>query len=166
MMRALPGKKQLTVFLKNHLFITADAFRNRTENIVLPVSSPTSTGFLNFSYYDNLGAIESKGMEFSLNYRIINNTAKRIVWSAMVNGIHSEDHIKSVSNYLQALTTTGDSVSTDQTRLQPRYAAGQSLTGIWAVRSLGIDPATGNKVRFEGFLGPQATNLFEMTRIK
>ena len=28
------------------------------------------------------------------------------------------------------------------------------------------DPATGKPVRFEGFLGPQATNLFEMTRVK
>jgi hypothetical protein len=28
------------------------------------------------------------------------------------------------------------------------------------------DPATGKQVRFEGFLGPQATNLFEMTRLK
>jgi hypothetical protein len=29
-----------------------------------------------------------------------------------------------------------------------------------------VDPATGQRVRFEGFLGPQATNLFEMTRVK
>lgn len=29
-----------------------------------------------------------------------------------------------------------------------------------------VDAATGTRVRFEGFLGPQATNLFEMTRIK
>lgn len=28
------------------------------------------------------------------------------------------------------------------------------------------DPATGKPIRFEGFLGPQATNLFEMTRVK
>jgi hypothetical protein len=28
-----------------------------------------------------------------------------------------------------------------------------------------LDPTTGKKVRFEGFLGPQATNLFEMTRV-
>ena len=28
-----------------------------------------------------------------------------------------------------------------------------------------IDPQTGKKVRFEGFLGPQATHLFEMTRL-
>jgi hypothetical protein len=29
-----------------------------------------------------------------------------------------------------------------------------------------VDPATGKATRFEGFLGPQATNLFEMTRVK
>ncbi|MCE9533113.1 MAG: DUF1338 domain-containing protein [Planctomycetes bacterium] len=29
-----------------------------------------------------------------------------------------------------------------------------------------VDAATGKRVRFEGFLGPQATNLFEMTRLK
>jgi hypothetical protein len=29
-----------------------------------------------------------------------------------------------------------------------------------------VDPETGKKHRFEGFLGPQATQLFEMTRVK
>jgi Domain of unknown function (DUF1338) len=35
-----------------------------------------------------------------------------------------------------------------------------------AQRDTVIDPTTGKTVRFEGFLGPQATNLFEMTRVK
>ena len=35
-----------------------------------------------------------------------------------------------------------------------------------AQRDAVVDPATGKRVRFEGFLGPQATNLFEMTRVK
>jgi len=35
-----------------------------------------------------------------------------------------------------------------------------------ALRDTVVDPATGKRVRFEGFLGPQATNLFEMTRVK
>jgi hypothetical protein len=29
-----------------------------------------------------------------------------------------------------------------------------------------LDPLTNKYQRFEGFLGPQATNLFEMTRVK
>ena len=35
-----------------------------------------------------------------------------------------------------------------------------------AQRDTVVDPASGKRVRFEGFLGPQATNLFEMTRLK
>jgi hypothetical protein len=35
-----------------------------------------------------------------------------------------------------------------------------------AQRDTVLDPATGEQIRFEGFLGPQATNLFEMTRVK
>jgi hypothetical protein len=35
-----------------------------------------------------------------------------------------------------------------------------------AQRDTVVDPTTGKQVRFEGFLGPQATNLFEMTRVK
>jgi 2-oxoadipate dioxygenase/decarboxylase len=35
-----------------------------------------------------------------------------------------------------------------------------------AQRDTVVDPASGKRVRFEGFLGPQATNLFEMTRVK
>ena len=35
-----------------------------------------------------------------------------------------------------------------------------------AQRDVVPDPVTGKLVRFEGFLGPQATNLFEMTKVK
>lgn len=34
-----------------------------------------------------------------------------------------------------------------------------------AQRDMVVDATTGKTVRFEGFLGPQATNLFEMTRV-
>lgn len=137
----------------NRLFISVDAYRNTTENIVLPVVSPASTGYLNFNYYDNLGAIESKGVEFNVNYRIINNTSKGIVWSVMVNGIHNEDRIKSISNYVESHTVANDAPQVDQTRPQPRYVVGKSLTGIWAVPSVGIDPGTGN----ETFVNPDGT---------
>lgn len=35
-----------------------------------------------------------------------------------------------------------------------------------AERNAILDPVTGQWTRFEGFLGPQATNLFEMTRVR
>lgn len=49
---------------------------------------------------------------------------------------------------------------------------GQAATMPWtyayfelAVRNRIVDPKTGESLRFEGFLGPQATNLFDMTRV-
>ena len=50
---------------------------------------------------------------------------------------------------------------------------GQPATIPWsyayfelAERNEITDPETGEQIRFEGFLGPQATNLFEMTRVR
>jgi hypothetical protein len=55
----------------------------------------------------------------------------------------------------------------------PVHDRGRPTTMPWtyayfelAQRDTVPDPATGKPVRFEGFLGPQATNLFEMTRVK
>lgn len=55
----------------------------------------------------------------------------------------------------------------------PVMDAGKPTTIPWsyayfelAQRDWQTDPATGQRTRFEGFLGPQATNLFEMTRVK
>ena len=142
--------------LQNRLFIRADIYRNKTTGIVLPIVSPSSTGFSSFSYYDNLGAIENKGFELDLNYSIIRNVKKGIYWSIRLNGIHNEDRILTTSEYIDVFNAANDAMTTDQTRPQARYVEGQSLTGIWAVRSLGIDPATGQ----EKFLKADGTETF------
>lgn len=131
------------LLLNRNLAIRLDVYRNKTKGIVLPVASPSSTGFLNYTYYDNLGVVENEGMEFDLNYNIIHNTRDGIVWTFRLNGIHNRDYIRATSSWLDNLSGIGD--RRDQTMPQPKYIVGQSLTGIWAVRSLGIDPSTGQE---------------------
>jgi TonB-linked SusC/RagA family outer membrane protein len=144
------------VLLQNRLFVKADVYRNTTKDLVLPIISPASTGFLHFNYYDNLGAIENRGIELDMNYAIIQNSSKKILWTVRVNGIHNEDRIISTSAYLDSFNKSNNAKSVDQTRPQPRYVNGQSLSGIWAVRSLGIDPATGK----EKFLKADGSQTF------
>jgi hypothetical protein len=55
----------------------------------------------------------------------------------------------------------------------PMLEAGEPRPTLWtyayfeiAERGVVADPETGRTGRFEGFLGPQATNLFEMTKVK
>lgn len=142
--------------LQNRVFIIVNAFRNKTTNLILPVASPVYTGFLNYNYYDNGGGIENKGLEFDLSVQVIRNTKKKVFWTVRVNGIHNEERITAVTDYLQTLNGINDAATTDQTKPQPRYVTGESLTGIWAVRSLGIDATTGR----EKFVKADGTETF------
>lgn len=149
------------VLLKNRLFVRVEWYKEISRKLVLPVYSPASTGFSNFSWYQNLGGIENQGFEFSASYFLINNTKKGFLWNLGFNVIHRKNEIKATSSYIDELNKFNNSASADQTKPQPNYVAGQSLTAIWAVPSLGIDPATGK----EKFLKADGTETFEWNAV-
>ena len=80
-----------------------------------------------------------------MDYTIIRNVKKALTWTVHLNGIHNEDRITATSTTWLNLMVPMMLCLLIQTRSQPQYVTGQSLTGIWAVRSLGIDPATGQE---------------------
>jgi TonB-linked SusC/RagA family outer membrane protein len=131
------------VMLNNRLFIRVEKYWQQSTDLVLPIYSPNYTGSRNFSYYDNLGSIANEGYEFSLAYAVINNQTKSIYWNVSFNGLHNTNTIKATSSYIDSLNSFNNSSSVDQTKPQANYTVDQSLTGIWAVPSLGIDPTTG-----------------------
>jgi len=132
--------------LNNRLFIHFEQFNETSEKLVLPLVSPSSTGISNFKYYDNLGSITNKGIEWSITYALISNASKSLVWNIGANGMHNSHAIEQIDGgYLDALNEFNNSSKVDQTRPQPKYSSGHSLTTIWAVPSLGIDPATGKE---------------------
>ncbi|ANE53187.1 SusC/RagA family TonB-linked outer membrane protein [Flavisolibacter tropicus] len=128
------------VLLQKRLSIRFDAYRQKTTDLILPVYSPAYTGFQDFGYYENAGIIENKGFEFQVNYSIIRNAKKSIYWNLIFNGIHNEDLVLETNEYLDRLNAEND-LSLDQTRPQQRYVVGKPLSGIWAVRSIGIKQA-------------------------
>jgi hypothetical protein len=124
-----------------------DLYSENTDNLILPLDVAPSTGFVN--YQDNLGAVKNSGYEFSISSPIIQNRQKNIFWSLTFNVGHYENVITKLSPAIEALNkvnnTTGDP-TIKQTSPLPRYEVGQSMSRIWAVQSLGIDPATGKEV--------------------
>lgn len=145
------------VLFRNRLFLRVEFYRETSKDLVLPVYSPASTGFSNFSWYDNLGGIENRGAEFAANWMVINNPKNGLQWNIGVNGLHNENKVISTSSYLDTLNAFNNSYAADQTTPQPKYVAGKSLTAIWAVPSLGIDPATGR----EKFRKTDGTETFD-----
>jgi TonB-linked SusC/RagA family outer membrane protein len=59
--------------LNNRLSMTFDVFSNKTTDLLLDVSIPQSTGFSTIML--NSGSLSNKGIEFSANYKIVNNKA-------------------------------------------------------------------------------------------
>lgn len=130
----------LTLF--NRLDVTANYYLENTEGSIASISTAPSTGFN--SYKENMGDLQSKGWELYARYNIINSMQNRNNWSVFVNLFSVENKIKKVSNTIAALNkAANDSLSTLPIT---RFAEGQSTTAIWAVPSLGIDPATGYEI--------------------
>ncbi|MEI6276388.1 MAG: TonB-dependent receptor [Prolixibacteraceae bacterium] len=68
--------------LKNRLTGTIEYYQTKTENLLLNVSLPSTSGVN--SYMANIGESQNKGLEFSLNGLILNNL-NGFTWDAGVN---------------------------------------------------------------------------------
>lgn len=128
-----------------------DYYRSTTENLLTDITTPPSLGFA--SYKDNLGKIENTGYEFRVSYTALSRPASRTSLNIFVSGTHNSNKIKEISNSLQTLTSEQDKAAAQSNRPYVRFVEGQSLSSIWAVKSMGIDPSSGKEV----FVRPDGT---------
>jgi TonB-linked SusC/RagA family outer membrane protein len=132
-------------FFNNRLNVSADYYIEKTDNLILPLDVAPSTGFV--TYQDNLGAVENKGYEVSLALTLLRNREKNTFWNVSFNTAHFDNIITRLSPAIEAINKQNNDVkNTSQQTPLPRFVVGQSMNTIWAVRSLGIDPATGKEV--------------------
>ena len=120
----------------------AEYFLKKTRNSLAQITLAPSLGFA--TYPENLGNIENKGVELNFSFIPYRDRAKQAFWVISVNGSHNKDKIVKISDALRQMNEKNNANTTD-TPL-PQYVEGESLTNIWAVRSLGIDPATGEEI--------------------
>lgn len=129
-------------FLDHRITARIEHYNKVTDNLVTEVTLAPSLGF--GSYPENVGKIENKGWEISLSGIPYRNAAKQSYWTVTLNGSHNKDKLVEISEamrHINEISTKG----LDNVPL-PRYEEGNSMTSIWVVPSLGIDPASGNEV--------------------
>ena len=130
-----------------------DYYQSNTDDLLTSVTVPSSTGFT--SYMENLGQVQNTGYEFRVAYKVWNNPKDRGFVNVYVSAVHNENKIKKISSALEQYNN--EQTASAGTKPVVRYNEGQSLNSIWAVPSLGIDPATGKDV----FVKPDGTTTFE-----
>ena len=127
----------LTV-LNERLKITTDFYYKDTDPMLVTTSVAPSTGYS--SFVTNLGGLKTKGMSFNLSATAIQIPEQRLTWMWTFNGRAQKQTYRGI----------GDSLDDLNEQLQEtsliRYRDGGSPTDIWAVRSTGIDPMTGEEI--------------------
>lgn len=124
--------------------LQASLYNRRTIDMVLPVTTAPSMGF--GSYTANLGEMLNRGWELALRVFIIKKPQINV--SLFANASHNSNKIEKISSALESYnksTNVADNVQQTH-KLLTRYEEGQSTTAIYAVRSLGIDPMTGEEL--------------------
>ena len=104
----------------------------------MTIPLPASTGSEDIVV--NFGENQNVGYDFSVAGQVIRN--KNWAWTSVINGSHVKDRIKQISDKLK---NTAYQLEEDNP-LKLRFREGGSQYDIYAVRSAGIDPATGQEI--------------------
>lgn len=123
-----------------------DYYVSNTDNLLVDFDLSGSTGFNTFK--ENLGEVQNRGFDATINWRVYENT-KNDAYVTLFGSVSSnKNEIKKISD---ALSKSNDEQIDDEgnpvsTKPYTRFEEGQSTSAIWAVRSLGIDPASGEEM--------------------
>ncbi len=133
----------------NRISVTGDFYYNTTNDLILDITTPPSLGFS--SYKENAGALRNIGWQGSVNVNLIQKPKENFYWRAGLSAYGNTNTITKISNSLRKLNdaaNTIDQTVNDPNRKKPKsyYQEGQSLTALYVVKSLGIDPANGQEI--------------------
>jgi hypothetical protein len=128
----------------NRLTGRFDYYISRTKGMITDVTIPYTNGFS--TYVANLGEVENKGYEAYLNYKVYSR--QRDYVNVFASVAHNTNKLKKVSNSLRAWNDQQDQSMINEGSTTPsvKYYEGCSMSAIWAVRSLGIDPQNGKEI--------------------
>jgi len=121
----------------SRLHLTADYSIRNTDPELITIQQPTSTGANSVPM--NIGATKNRSFSMTARYDIIRNRDWK--WALSVNVLNAKTKYDKIGNLLDKWNQEGRKNQT-----LTRYVDGVSTTALWAVRSAGIDPMTGNEV--------------------
>lgn len=124
------------ITLNNRLRFNGDYFIKTTDPLLVFVSLPSSTGVTRQA--QNIGAQRTRGFTVFSDYMLIKQ--ERFNWRVNLNVRQLKTEFRKIGNQLNS------SNSSNQSRNLTRYYDGGSPSDLWAVRSVGIDPATGREI--------------------
>ena len=137
-------------FLNGNLKLNFDVYRNVADPQIVPLDQRPSTGVS--SYPLNMGYLKSEGYEFRVSYNVINRPSDKLLVKIHFTGAANRGVY---GGFLDALDNMNDAYRREDgwkysLNSLNHYRDGSSPNDFWAMRSLGIDPATGREIFLTG----------------
>lgn len=129
---------------KNRYSMSLEYYLQTTNNTVNPIDLLPSTGFT--TVQENIGKVENKGIDFSLSAIAWQRPADRSYLRFSVMMSHNKNKLKEISEAMKSYNEQQTALATSSNKPLNKYYDGVSMDAIWAVPSLGIDPATGQEI--------------------
>ena len=128
-------------FWKNRVNVSFNYYNNITKELLTNYDLAPSTGFGSMTM--NAGELQNQGFDATLNVIAVQDIRNQFYWTWNVNANHNKNKIRKVSDYLRKINE--EQLKSASAPL-PIYQEGESTTTLYAVRSLGVDPVTGQEV--------------------
>ena len=124
-----------TSMFKSRINLNVNVYRKRTENNLVQVPLPFTTGFPNINR--NIGQIENKGIDFELN--TVNVRTNNFEWNTSFNFGY-------LKNKVLSLPTNKDEAGRDHLVVSgaQRAIVGFSRNTFYMIKYIGVNPTTGN----------------------
>lgn len=141
--------------IRNSLSVTFDYYHATTNNTVNPLTLSPSTGFL--TVQENVGKVKNTGFDVKVRYTVWERPADRSSLTFSVGLLNNKSTLLEISdamkNYNTSQNNKYEKPGLREEDLRPtkpvlKYYDGVSMDAIWAMRSLGIDPANGREIYY------------------
>ncbi|MEI6950463.1 TonB-dependent receptor [Paraflavisolibacter sp. H34] len=114
--------------LKNRVNLTVDYYHRKSNDLIYLVPIPTTSGFS--SAYKNIGDVENKGIEASLNVKVVNTNA--VKWSVGGNVTRNKNKILSLYDDVRSVMLSDDQ------GVARMLKVGQPINAVYTRESAGI----------------------------
>lgn len=128
----------LDVSLLNRLHLNIDVFHKNTDPLLASIGIPASVGVT--GRLANIGKQVTDGFNGTIRYSFIYRPKERMNWTTSLSFSHVRSHYENIGSTLAQYNNE------NLTKNMTRYYDGGSPSALWAVRSAGIDPATGKEI--------------------
>lgn len=144
-------------FLKEIFYVKYSRYNKKTKDLIADMVIPSSSGFK--VYKENVGEMENRGHEIKLRSRILGRKNAQLY--VFANGTSNKNELTKLSNSMKSYNDRvnehfeGNALTNNKPLL--KYYEGASMSALYGMQSMGIDPATGK----EHFLYTDGTTGFK-----